>query len=267
MTRLAELRGTRELLVNLTLRELRGKYKRSILGWTWSLLNPLSQVVIFTFVFSVILKVQPPPGGPEQLEFPMYLLAGLLAWNFLSLSMTQSMDSLLGNGNLIKKVYFPREVLVAATVGSLLVAFAIELGVMLAILVVVSPSHAGILLWIPVLVLLVALQTVFVFGVSLALSVFNVYFRDMKHLMAILLQALFYSTPIIYTIDLVPARIRRVYGLNPLVRLLDSYRDVLYHVRFPSLENLAYVGVWAGFLLLIGFAIFNRLEGRLAEEV
>jgi ABC-type polysaccharide/polyol phosphate export permease len=274
MTRLAEYASARELTLNLTLRELRGKYKRSVLGWTWSLLNPLSTVLIYSLVFSFFLKIQPPTGDPSGLHnFALFLLCGLLAWNFLSSAMNESMGSLVGNGNLIKKVYFPREVLVVATVGALLVSFLIELGVLVVILVAFGNM---VIPWIPVLLLLVAIQTVFVLGIALVLSVLNVYFRDMKHLVGILLQAMFYTAPIIYPIRLVPDQavvfgwqipLRYLYELNPLVRLLGAYRDVLYNVRFPQLTDLAYITVWAAVSLGVGLWVFTRLEGRLAEEV
>jgi ABC-type polysaccharide/polyol phosphate export permease len=274
MTRLAEYASARELTLNLTLRELRGKYKRSVLGWTWSLLNPLSTVLIYSLVFSFFLKIQPPTGDPSGLHnFALFLLCGLLAWNFLSSAMNESMGSLVGNGNLIQKVYFPREVLVVATTGALLVSFLIELGVLVVILVAFGNM---VIPWIPVLLLLVAIQTVFVLGIALVLSVLNVYFRDMKHLIGILLQAMFYTAPIIYPIRLVPERavllgwdfpLRDLYELNPLVRLLSAYRDVLYNVRFPQFTDLAYITVWAAVSLGVGLWVFTRLEGRLAEEV
>jgi ABC-type polysaccharide/polyol phosphate export permease len=274
VTRLAEYVSGRELAVNLTLRELRGKYKRSVLGWTWSLVNPLASVLIFSIVFSFFLKIEPPVGDPSGLHsFVAFLLCALLPWNLIAGGMNQSMGALVGNGNLIKKVYFPREVLVVATVGALLVSFLIELGVLVVILVVFGNM---VLPWIPVLLLLVAIQTVFVLGIALVLSVLNVYFRDMKHLIGILLQAMFYTAPIIYPIRLVPERavlfgwelpLRDLYELNPLVRLLSAYRDVLYNVRLPQLTDLAYITVWAAVSLGVGLWVFTRLEGRLAEEV
>src|SRR2546430_5460769 len=135
MTILADYAEARELTVNLTLRELRGRYKRSALGWTWSLLNPLSTVIVYTIVFSFFLKIDPPVGHPSGLHnFSMFLLCGLLPFNFLSNGMNGSLDSLLSNSNLIRKVYFPREVLVASTVGALLVTFLVELAVVCVIL-------------------------------------------------------------------------------------------------------------------------------------
>jgi len=274
MTRLADYVAVRELTVNLTLRELRGKYKRSLLGWTWSLLNPLSAALIFSLVFSFFLKIEPPVGDPSGLHnFAAFLLCGLLAWNFLSSAINEGMEALVGNGNLIKKVFFPREVLVVATIAALLVSFLIELAVLVGVLVVLGNMAIP---WVPVLLLLVVIQTVFVLGIALVLSVLNVYFRDLRHLMSIVLQALFYSAPIVYPLRFVPEHatllgvelpLKFLYRLNPLVRLIGAYRDVLYNLRFPDVVDLAYVGAWAVGSIVVGLWVFGRLEGRLAEEV
>jgi len=183
------------------------------------------------------------------------------------------MDALVGNRNLIEKVYFPREVLVVATVLSLLVSLLIELGVLAVILLVVGNM---VLPWIPVVLVLVAIQTFFVLGIGLLLSVLNVYFRDVKHLMSIVLQALFYSAPIVYPLSLVPEKaelfgwvfpLRRIYELNPLVTIVETYRDVLYDLRFPPFNDVAYLLAWSVGLFAVGLWVFNRLEPRLAEEV
>jgi ABC-2 type transport system permease protein len=275
MTRLAEYADARELTVNLTLRELRSRYKRSLLGWTWSLLNPLSSVITFGIVFAYFLKIQPPVGHPSGLHnFAMFLLCGLLPWNFLAGGMNASLDSLIGNSNLIRKVYFPREVLVVSTVGSLVVTLLVELGVLIAILLLFGNM---VLPWIPMLLVVVVLQTAFVLGIGLMLSVTNVYFRDVKHFIGISLNALFYSAPIVYPISYVADKhpvilgwhvpLLRIYNLNPLVRLVTLYRDVLYDLRFPRLVDLAYVTVWSAALLVVGLWVFRRLDRRLAEEV
>src|SRR6266496_5583858 len=272
MTRLAEYAEARELTVNLTLRELRGRYKRSALGWTWSLLNPLSTVIVFSVVFAFFLKIDPPTGHPSGLHsFPMFLLCGLLPFNYLSNGMNGSLDALLANSNLIRKVYFPREVLVVSTVGSLLVTMLVELAVLCVILLALGNM---VLPWIPLLLVLVTIQSVFVLGIGLMLSVFNVYFRDVKHFIGISLQALFYSAPIVYPIKFVEDAasrtsfpLLRVYTLNPLVRFIDAYRAVLYDLRFPAFSDVVYVTIWAFALLALGLFVFHRLDRRLAEEV
>src|SRR6266508_3194481 len=272
MTRLAEYAEARELTLNLVLRELRGRYKRSALGWTWSLLNPLSTVLFFSVVFAFFLNIDPPTGHPSGLHnFAMFLLCGLLPFNYLSNGMNGSLDSLLSNSNLIRKVYFPREVLVISTVGALLVTMLVELSVLCVILLLLGNM---VLPWIPMLLVLLAIQTVFVLGIGLMLSVLNVYFRDVKHFIGIALQALFYSAPIVYPIRFVEDAatrtsfpLLRVYQLNPLVRFVEAYRSVLYDLRFPSFYNVAYVSVWAVAVLALGLFVFHRLDRRLAEEV
>jgi ABC-type polysaccharide/polyol phosphate export permease len=272
MTRLAEYAEARELTLNLVLRELRGRYKRSALGWTWSLLNPLSTVLVFSVVFAFFLNINPPTGHPSGLHnFAMFLLCGLLPFNYLSNGMNGALDSLLSNSNLIRKVYFPREVLVISTIGALLVTMLVELSVLCIILLLLGNM---VLPWIPMLLVLVAIQTVFVLGIGLMLSVLNVYFRDVKHFIGISLQALFYSAPIVYPIKFVEDAatrtsfpLLRVYTLNPLVRFVDAYRAVLYDLRFPALSDVLYISLWAVAMLALGLYVFHRLDRRLAEEV
>ncbi len=274
MATLTELSNARELMVNLTLRELRGKYKRSILGWTWSLFNPLVTMAIFTVVFLVFLRVRIPPGDPSGMNvFAFYLLCGLLPWNFLANGMNGGMTALINNATLIQKVYFPREILVAANVVSWLVALLIELAVFAVALLIAGNM---VLPWLPAVVLLVAVQAVFVIGIGLLLSVLNVYFRDVQHLMAILLQFWFYSTPIVYPLTVVPTTVelfgfdlplRAVYELNPMVRFVEAYRDLLYDLRFPGVGDIAYLLAVSALALAIGLVVFNRLEPKLAEEL
>jgi ABC-type polysaccharide/polyol phosphate export permease len=265
VTTLNELVASRELMANLTLRELRGKYKRSVLGWGWSLLNPLLATVIYTVVFRLFLRIAPPIGSPSGLNsFALFLLCGLLPWNFVSSGLTGSIGALVANGNLIKKVWFPREILIAASVVSWNVSFLIELGVLAAALLLFGNM---VLPWIPVVLVLLVIQTVFVLGLSLMLSVLNVYFRDVQHFVGIFLQVWFYATPVIYPIDQVPAAALPFYELNPMVHFVEAYRDCWYHLRFPGLASLAYMTAWAVAALVVGLTVFTRLEPRLAEEL
>lgn len=274
MQKLTEIASGRELFVNLTLRELRSKYKRSTLGWLWSLLNPLVTMLTYALVFGIYLRIEPPEGDPSGLHnFAFYLMCGLLAFNFLSNSLTGGMNALVGNGNLVKKVYFPRELLVAANTASWLVSFLIELAVLAVALLFVRNV---VLPWIPVLLVLVALQTVFVFGLALMLSVWTVYFRDLEHLVRLGLQVWFFSAPIIVPVHIVRAQLLEernvdwawtLYNLNPLTRFVEAYHDLLYNLRMPGLLEWGYlVGVSAA-MLVLGFVCFSRFEGRLAEEI
>jgi lipopolysaccharide transport system permease protein len=271
LSSLKELSAARELTINLTLRELRGKYKRSVLGWTWSLLNPLATMLIFSVVFGVFLQVSPDIGRPSGLHnFAFFLLCALLPWNLLANGIGGAMGVLIGNSNLIKKTYFPREVLVAANVASWVVSLLIELAV-LAVALIVAGNFT--LPWLVPVLFLVIVQTVFVLGIALTLSVLNVYFRDAQHLVGILLQIWFYSTPIVYPIGIVQRELANrpalftLYRLNPMVRMVSVYRNLLYDLRLPPFTDVAYLVVVAGLSLGLGLYTFGRFEPKLAEEL
>ena len=271
MTKLAEIASRRELFVNLTLRELRSKYKRSVLGWTWSLLNPLTSLVIYWFVFGMIFGVQADPGEPSGLDnFAMFLMCGLLPYTFIANGLNGGMNSLIGNANLVKKVWFPREILVAAVTASWVVSFLIELGVLSVVLLFFGNV---VLPWVPVVLFLVALEVMFVLGLGLMLAGAAVYFRDLQHLLGLALQVWFYTAPIVYPMSLVQKELGTtgwkitLYNLNPLVRFVEAFRDVLYDLRFPPLDHLLYLIVVSVAVLVAGMAVFGRLEARVAEEL
>jgi ABC-type polysaccharide/polyol phosphate export permease len=273
MTAVAEYVASRELMLNLTLRELRGKYKRSALGWAWSLVNPLATMLIFTLVFRFFLRIEPPRSETGLKNFAIYLLCALLPWNFLINGVSGSILSLVGNANLIQKTYFPRELLVASQVASWLVSFGIEL----ALLSVAFLLFGNMVLpWIPVVLVLVVLLTLLVTGFSLAFSVLNVFFRDVQHFVGIFFQIWFYLTPVIYPITLVPARadiagfdvpVRQIYDLNPLVHFVEAFRACLYELDMPDAGSLAYMAAFSVLSFLGGLWLFGRFEGRLAEEL
>lgn len=265
MTTLAEYRSSKELMVNLTMRELRTKYKRSVLGWSWSLLNPLAIMAIFTLVFGVFLQIEPPLGSPSGLRsFPLFLLCGLLPWTFLVNGTNGSIGSLVANANLIKKSYFPRELLVASQVVAWLISFSIE---MLLLSVVFLVAGNMVLPYLPVAIIIMFALAVFVTGLGLALSAANVYFRDVEHLVAIVFQIWFYLTPILYPITQVPARAQALYGLNPMVGFVEALRDCLYNLRLPSATRLGSLVLVSALTFLFGLSVFKKLEGRLAEEL
>jgi len=273
-----EYKSARELTLNLTLRELKGKYKRSALGWTWSLLNPLATIAIFSIVFKYFLQIKPPDGDPSGLKnFALFLVAALLPWNYLNNGLMGSMGALVGNANLVKKVYFPREALVVSNVASWAYSLLIEFAVAVAIYLLFGNM---VLPWLPVVLLLIAIQSIFVLGLGLLLSVLNVYFRDVQHLITILLLVWFYATPIVYPISYVVDADNKhpelwgheipvlfLYKLNPMVRLVEAYRDALYDLRFPPLFDVLYVLVFGLVTLAVGLWAFRRLQGRLAEEL
>jgi ABC-type polysaccharide/polyol phosphate export permease len=274
LTTLAEYKSSRELVINLTLRELRTKYKRSLLGWSWSLLHPLAIMAIFTLVFSFFLRIEPPVGRPSGLDsFPLFLLCGLLPWTFVVNGTNGAISSLLANANLIKKSYFPRELLVTSQVLAWLASFAIEMMLLAVVFMVVGNF---VLPYLPVVVLIMVALSFFIAGMGLALSAANVYFRDVEHLVAIAFQVWFYLTPILYPISLVPERPelfgyelpgRALYGLNPMVGFVEALRDCLYDLRLPSAARLGSLLLVSAVTFLFGLSVFKKLEGRLAEEL
>lgn len=259
----------RELLWNLTLRELRGRYKRTALGFGWSLLNPIATMVVFTFVFSFVLKITPDPGDPSGLDaFAVWLMCGLLPWNFFSLSTGTSMGAIVGGANLIKKVAFPREQLVIANVAALLITFLIELALLIVVLLIAGNM---VLPWLPVAMLFVVLLAAFATGIGLVLGALNVYFRDLSHLWGIVAMVWFYATPIVYPISLIDDRnsetLSFVYGLNPMTRFVEAFRDVLYDLRMPTAGTFLILVTSAAGSLVFGMWVFGRLSPRFAEEL
>lgn len=277
-SKISELISSRELLLNLVLREVRGQYKRTIFGQLWSLANPLASVVVYTIVFGFVLRVTPEPGNPSGLNvFPVWLLCGLLPWIFFSNVVQQGMGSILNNAGLVQKVYFPRVVLPASYIGSIGYNWLIEMGVLIVIVLVAGGNPIP---WIPALLLLMLLLALFSFGVILALSIANVYFRDTQYLVGILLQLLMYMTPIIYPISLVKTQSEQIGGLlgtnvtlydiyiiNPMASFVEAFRNVLYDNRFPDNDVLLMISISTVIALVIGGLIFRKNETRLAEAL
>lgn len=262
-----------ELLWNLTLRELRGQYKNSSLGWAWSVLRPLIQLVVFMAVFSVFLKIEPSTGDPSGLKsYGFFLMVGLLPWGFHQIGVTAAARSLSGNSALIGKVFFPRWVLPTSTILALFFTFLIEMGVLLVAMALVKGHFA--LLWVPALIPLILLQLVFVVGFGLLVSSVNLYLRDVEHFLGIAMQPWMYLTPILYPLNLVPndryilgISYRTLYQLNPMVSWIKAYRNILYDLRFPSPERWGALFIGSFLMLAVGAAVFRRLEPRFAEEV
>jgi len=271
MSSAAELFARRELLWNLTLRELRGRYKRSILGWGWSLLNPIAFMVVYTFAFSIILRAQPDPGDPSGISsYAIYLMSGLLPWTFFNVSVGESLGSIVANGPLVSKVAFPREHLVVSAIIAGLFTLAIEMLVLSAVLMFLG--HV-VLQWLPLVVLTSILVAVFATGFGLALAAANVYFRDLSYLWSIIVQAWFFSTPIVYPLSFVQDRLADrptllwIYEHVPMTVAINIYRDLLFNLRMPAVADFAQLAVAAVIALLAGWWLFDRLEGRFAEEL
>jgi ABC-2 type transport system permease protein len=278
MRYLKEVLSSRELLVNLTMREVRGKYKRTIFGQLWSLANPLALVIIYTIVFAFILRVEPDRGDPSGLNvFAVWLLCGLLPWTFFANVVSAGAGSLVANAGLIQKVSFSRIVLPLSLVGSSFYNWLFEMGVLVVLLLVVG---GFVLPWLPLVVVIMVLLAVFASGVALMLAIANVYFRDTQYFLSIILQIWMYLTPIIYPGSLVKTQSDKIgylfgsdltveffYNLNPMVHFLEVFRNLMYDNRFPGLDEWLICLLWAAVSLVIGVFVFQRNERKLAEAL
>jgi ABC-2 type transport system permease protein len=261
--------ASHELLWNLTLRELRTKYRKSVLGWTWSMMNPLATVAIYTFVFGYLFKAQAPVGANSELQvFTLYLLCGLLPWNFFMLVTGTGMQSMLANAGLVKKVAFPREVLVFANSLHGIVQFSIEMGLLTVTLLIAGNIF---LPWLPVVVLQMLLLALFGTGLALGLAAVNVYFRDLGYLWQIFSQVWFFATPIVYTPDLiegrVPGWVEAILNFNPMAVFVQGFRRSMYDSAFPGWDNLGACALVAAVSMVLGWSLFTKLSRRFAEEL
>ncbi|MCC9076242.1 ABC transporter permease [Litorilinea aerophila] len=266
--RLAELYHYRELIRNLVISELKARYKNSVLGFIWSLLNPLGMMLVFTVVFGVLW-----PNGQIE-KYPIFLLCGLLPWNYFAASINSSMHSIVGNGQLIKKVYFPREVLPIATVLAQLVNFLLAFLVLFAVLLVFRSQFSPWLWMLPIVILI---QTCFTLGMALILSTLHVFYRDTVMVMDVVLLAWFFLTPVFYSVQQLPPsyhmlglelNIRRLaYILNPMASLVNVYRDLLYYGYRTNLDFFLRTAATALIVLVIGYWFFTRYSDRFGEEV
>ena len=273
LTNLRRLFGYRVLIQTLVARELKARYRGSVLGFFWSFANPLLLLLVYTFVFSVVL-----PARFEGIDnYALFLFCGLLPWTWFSSALTESSNALLANGNLIKKVLFPAEVLPVVAVLANMVHFFLALPILLVALALFAATPPGVteLLWFPVVV---AVQFVLTLGLGLMLAALTVHFRDIRDLLSNVLTLWFFATPILYPWTMVASRGPSVGGLppagkvlmdlNPFAHLAISYQEILFfdgpfgHWRW--LVALALAGVA---LFLAGFALFDRLRDSFAEEV
>jgi lipopolysaccharide transport system permease protein len=273
-----EVLASRELLVNLTMREVQGKYKRTIFGQLWSLANPLALMLIYTLVFAFIFKIEPAPGDPSGLDiFALWLLCGLLPWTFFATVLSQGVSSLVSNAGLIQKVSFSRIVLPLSLVGSSAYNWLFEMAVLI---IALSIAGAFVIPWIPGMLLIMILLAVFAAGLALMLAIANVYFRDTQYFLSIILQMWMYLTPIIYPASMVQSEsaklggllgtsftVADLYSLNPMFHFVEVFRNLLYDNRWPNWEEWLICLAWAVGSFVVGMLIFRRNERNLAETL
>jgi len=249
----------RDLLWHMTIRHLRGQYKQSVLGYAWAFVNPLSQMIILTFVFSTILRIK-----SEDVPYPLFLFVGLIPWMFFSGAVSSATESVVGAGALVTKVYFPREVLPTAAVFTKLVDLGFGLLILGALMVYYGEPPALTSWWLPVLF---AIHTIFVLGLSYPLAALNLFFHDVRFLVGVALTLWFYLTPVIYPVDIVPERYQFLYDLNPNSLFINAYRRVLLHGESPGLEKVVLGLAIAVATFLIGYYLFKKMEPTFADRI
>jgi lipopolysaccharide transport system permease protein len=271
LTKLQELWSYRELVRNMVVRDLKARYKNSVLGYIWSLLNPLLMMCVFWFAFSVLLR-NPIP------MFPIFLIVALLPWSYALTSIGGGMRSILDHANLVKKVYFPREILPITVVLSNLVNYIFALPVMFLVMAIVQYLSIGRLnfsLTFAFLPVIIVIQTIFLIGIVLLLSTLAVFFRDTTHIVDILMQLWIFVTPIFFSLEQIvsPTLARLVRWINPMASIVDFYRDVLYgqasnpNPGLPALDAVFRTLLTALIILALGAYVFHRYSGRFGEEI
>ena len=252
-----EMWKTRGILFNFATTDLKIRYKNSVLGILWSILEPLLMLAVLFFVFSTMFK--------NEIEyFPIYLLSGLITYNFFKNGTTIALSSLSNRSSLITQIYFPRSIPAISSTLTASIMFIVELAVLGCFMVYFQFTPSLTILY---LIPIYMLAFVFVLGIALGLSVLNVKFRDLEFIWAILLQAGFFLTPIFYQFEMLPESVRNILQLSPIVQIVEMVHHVTLYGTLPSLNSILYsVGSVFG-ILGIGYLIFRRYQARIVEEM
>ena len=255
--KIKELYTYRQFLYTSVKKEFRGKYKKSFLGVLWSFINPLLQLLVYALVFPFILRVQ-------EENYIMFLFTALIPWNFFSTTLSQSTSVIISNSGILKKVYFPREILPISIVISNAINFLISCIIIFIALLI---SGIGITKYILLLPVILIVQSVVTLAFVFVFSSITVYIRDLEYFIAVILQLWMYVTPVLYSIELIPEKFAKLFYLNPMVQIINAYRNIFYYQAMPDMRAL---GIWfcIGIVgIIIGYMIFKKFEKRFAEEL
>ncbi len=254
---LKELYDYRNLIWQLAWSEFKLRYKNSILGYFWSLLEPLLMLLVLYVVFSNLMRV--------QVEyFQLFLLLGIILWNFFSRATTIGMFSIVGKPSMVKKIYFPRDIFVISSCITALLMSIFESIIFILFMVFFRVPISINLVYVPLI--LFFLFTISL-GLSLALSALNVFYRDVQFIWQVLLQIGFFATPVVYTLETFPENIRKFILLNPIAQIIISARDTIIYSSPAKIEDLLFMCLSSIVFLLAGYIIFSRLEPGFAEEI
>ncbi|MBU3968014.1 MAG: ABC transporter permease [Euryarchaeota archaeon] len=247
----------KELIKNLVISDLKTKYSSSVLGFAWSMLNPLMMMIVLYFVFNSVFKM-------TQEHFALYILIGLTGWRFFAFGTTMAMYSIVGKASLVTKIYIPREILTFSSVISALISSLLEFLVLIPLMFILGVSPTIYIVFFPVLHILFFL---IIYGIALALASLFVFYRDINQIWDVLIQMGFFLSPIVYPLSLIPEKYLFYYMLNPITRMIEMYRDVLLYGKLPGLMDIGIVLIFGIVLFLFGSWLFRKLSPRFAEGI
>lgn len=258
MRRVRELWRYKEMIISLVKRDLKSRYKESVLGFFWMLLNPLLQLCVYTIVFSVIMRM-----GIEK--YYLFLFVALVPWTFFSTCLSAGSTVIISQQDMIKKIYFPREVLPISFVIAQFVNMLLSFIVVFAV-VFISGTKLDVksLIFLPCIMII---EFVLALGCTMIVSAITVYFRDIEHIVSVLTMAWMYLTPVIYSVDMVPMEYVKLFYLNPMTSIIIAYRDILYYGQAPQMETLLNAVIMGVIFLVIGFVGFDKMQRHFAEEL
>ncbi len=254
---LNEIYKYREFLKTNVKKDIRGKYKGSFLGILWSFINPLLMSLVYAIVFPFILKNSQP-------NYVTFIVIAILPWNWFTTVISQGTFCILGNADIIKKVYFPRQILPISTATSGLINYFISVPIILIFLLI---SGIGFSWYIFILPIIALIQYILTLAIIMITSAIDIYIRDAEYIINFFITMLFYATPVLYSTTLFPEKYRWILYLNPMTTIINSYRDIFYYKQLPNFLNLLLVFVGSILLLLLGVVVFKKLEKGFAEEV
>lgn len=256
-----ELYRYRELLKSNVKKEIRGKYKGSFLGVLWSFINPLLQVAVYAIVFPYLMS------NKGEDNYLIYLVTGIIPWTFFTNAIIQGITSIRYNAGILKKVYFPREILPISVVLSGLINFLISCVIIFIFLIVSKTGLSWHIIYLPIVALL---QTVFSLGLVFALSAINVYIKDAEYIVTFIINMLFYGTPILYKVNNfsnAPEILVKLVNINPLTQFMYAYRNIFMYHESPDINSLLGLAVLSVAVMIVGYAVFKKLEKGFAEEL
>ena len=258
MKLLQEIYDYREMIYSLIKRDLRGRYKGSVLGFLWTFLNPLFQLIVYTIVFSVIMRM------PYD-DYYLYLFVALIPWIFFSTSVVGGAGCIWAQKDMVNKIYFPREVLPISFVVCQLINMLLSFIVIFAVLIVTG--HGIRLAAIAYLPIVVMVEFVFALGITMLVSSVTVFLRDIEYILNIIIMAWQFLSPVMYGVDMVPEEIRPIFSLNPMTSILVVYRDIFYYKQIPDIRTLLLATVLGVVILIIGVFTFEKLKRKFSEEI